>query len=478
MNRTRIAAVSAAACAALAWGSDARAAGIYVSDRGVRPLGRGGAFVAGADDLGAIWYNPAGIVEAPSSVLLDGSWIAYSDTYTRQSLVTSAPPTQTTYVQTFDPVHGTTPFLPIPTIAGSYRFGDDHQYAVAAGLYAPYAALIDYPERIASGPAPQRYSLVSLNGSILAVPGVWFSYKPIKELRVGVGVQVLTGWLQTLAVFSACPPDNLFCAAEDPAFDAAARVKTGLILAPSANAGVTFVPDRMVRIGLSGQAPFVIDTSATVDVRLPSAPEFDSASQVGNKAHLRMELPPIVRVGIEVRPDGGDDDLRIEAAYVREFWSVQKSIDITPDNIQLYNVTSLPSPFGVAPISIPRGMQDSNSFRLGGELKADIMAVKFMTRAGVAYETSSLPTAYVSPFTVDSNKVTVSLGGSLLIDKHWRLDGVLSHAFTSEVDVTPEQAAVPRINPVKGNPTDTAAVNGGKYTQSSWILGGGLEYRF
>jgi long-chain fatty acid transport protein len=478
MNRTRIAAVCAAACCAVAAGRDARAAGLYVSERGVRPLGRGGAFVAGADDLGAIWYNPAGIVEAPSSILADGSWIAYSDTYTRQSLVTSAPPTQTTFVQSFDPVHGTTPFLPIPTIAGSYRFGDHHQYAVAAGVYAPYAALIDYPERIASGPSPQRYSLVSLNGSLLTTIGAWFSYKPIDEIRVGAGVQVLTGWLQTTAVFSACPPDNLFCAAEDPAFDAAARVKTGLIVAPSANAGVTFVPDRMVRIGLSGQAPFVIDAPATVDVRLPSAPEFDSASQVGNQAHLRMELPPVVRVGVEVRPDSGDDDVRIEVAYVREFWSVQKSIDITPDNIQLYNITSLPSPFGVAKISIPRGMQDSNSFRLGGEYKGDIMAVKFMMRAGIAYETSSLPEAYVSPFTVDSNKVTASVGGSLIIDKHLRLDGVLSHAFASDVTVTPQEAAVPRINPVKGNPTDTTSVNGGTYTQSSWVLGGGLEYRF
>jgi long-chain fatty acid transport protein len=478
MNRTRIAAVSAAACCALAASRDARAAGLYVSDRGVRPLGRGGAFVAGADDLGAIWYNPAGIVEAPSSVLADGSWIAYSDTYTRQSLVTSAPPNQTTYVQSFDPVHGTTPFLPIPTIAGSYRFGDDHQYAVAAGVYAPYAALLDYPERIASGPSPQRYSLVSLSGSILAVVGAWFAYKPIKEIDLGVGVQALTGWLQTTAVFSACPPDNLFCAGEDPAYDAAARVKTGLIMAPSANAGVTFIPARMVRIGLSGQAPFVIDTSATVDVRLPSAPEFDSATQVGNQAHLHMELPPVVRVGVEIRPDDGDDDVRVEVAYVREFWSVQKSIDITPDNLHLDNIAGLPSPFGVAPISIPRGMQDSNSFRLGGEYKTDIMAVKFMVRAGVAYETSAIQEAYVSPFTVDSSKVTASIGGSLLIDKHLRLDGVLSHSFTSSVTVTPEEAAVPRINPVQGNPTQTAAVNGGTYTQSPWILGGGLEYRF
>src|ERR1700691_3535901 len=49
---------------------EARASGLYFSDRGVRPLGRGGAFVAGADDLGAIWYNPAGGGEGPPSPLI------------------------------------------------------------------------------------------------------------------------------------------------------------------------------------------------------------------------------------------------------------------------------------------------------------------------------------------------------------------------------------------------------------------------
>ncbi|HEX4513004.1 MAG TPA: hypothetical protein VH054_05690, partial [Polyangiaceae bacterium] len=49
----------------------AHAGGLYFSDRGVRPLARGGAFVAGADDLGAMWYNPAGLVDAQGTFLAD-----------------------------------------------------------------------------------------------------------------------------------------------------------------------------------------------------------------------------------------------------------------------------------------------------------------------------------------------------------------------------------------------------------------------
>ena len=64
-SRHHVAGVAIALASLATIARDAGAAGLYFSDRGVRPLGRGGAFVAGADDLGAIWYNPAGIVDAP-----------------------------------------------------------------------------------------------------------------------------------------------------------------------------------------------------------------------------------------------------------------------------------------------------------------------------------------------------------------------------------------------------------------------------
>ena len=61
--------------------SKADAGGLYFTDRGVRAMGRAGAFVAGADDLSAAWYNPAGLVEAGTSVMLDLSYLHHSVTY-------------------------------------------------------------------------------------------------------------------------------------------------------------------------------------------------------------------------------------------------------------------------------------------------------------------------------------------------------------------------------------------------------------
>src|SRR5262245_50420916 len=47
----------------LLWPSLAHAGGMFLPGRGVRPFARGGAFTAGADDLNALGYNPAGLAD-------------------------------------------------------------------------------------------------------------------------------------------------------------------------------------------------------------------------------------------------------------------------------------------------------------------------------------------------------------------------------------------------------------------------------
>jgi long-chain fatty acid transport protein len=456
---------------------DARAAGLYFSDRGVRPLGRGGAFVAGADDLNAIWYNPAGLADAGTSFLLDASQLLFRSTFTRQTNVTDA--NGATSTETFPTVKGSTPILPIPTIGISYNVPSARELTFAFGAFAPYTPVASYPLTLPDGsPSPSRYSLVSLNGSTLVVTGLWVAYKPIEQIRIGLGAEALVGTFDSTVVFSACPPQSLVCATEDPNYDAYSQLKVGPIFAPSGNGGVTFVPDPHVRIGVSGQLPFNIDAPATVTVRLPNAVEFDHASQQGDNAHVKFELPAIFRAGVEGRARLGKGNLRVEFTYVREFWTTQHSIDIIPSNIQLLNVRAFPSPFAVSPISIPRNFDNSNSYRLGGEYGFEAGGYKLDARLGIAYETSAVPVAYESPLTVDMNKITLGVGGSIHIGAHWRLDAVYAHVFAQSVYVNPAIAAVPKVNPVQGNPTQSESINGGTYTASADVLGVGLNYRF
>jgi len=451
------------------------AAGLFFSDRGVRPLGRGGAFIAGADDLGSIWYNPAGLADAGNSILADFSWVRFTDDFSRRTLVTDSAGAISTLQ--FPTVSGSTPFLPIPTLGISYALGHRQEWTIAGGIDAPYATLTTYPQTIAGGaPAPTRYSLVSLDGTALAILGGYAAYRPIEQLRIGIGVQALVGTFKSTVVFNANPTDRLIGAPEDPQYDALSQVKAFPVFAPSANLGVTFVPYRWLRIGASGQLPFVINAPATVTVRLPNAPEFDSAQQTGDKAHLKLKLPGILRFGVEISPL---ETLHLEASFVREFWSVHRSLDIVSDTIRLNGVTGFPSPYAVPSISIPRHFKDSSSIRLGGEYSGfQAFSRTIHLRAGVGWDQSAIPDAYLSPLTVDLNKYTAAIGGGVDIAARWRLDAVYAHVFGRDVSVSPFEASVPRINPVKGNPVATEAINGGQYSARADILGGGLTYRF
>ena len=58
----------------------------------------------------------------------------------------------------------------------------------------------------------------------------------------------------------------------------------------------------------------MVSSSAKFAVRLPTAAIFDGAQVNGNQAHVRFELPPILRFGVEARPV---DELRVEVAYLR-----------------------------------------------------------------------------------------------------------------------------------------------------------------
>jgi long-chain fatty acid transport protein len=450
----------------------ANAGGLYFSDRGVRPMGRGGAFVAGADDLGAVWYNPAGLADAKTSALADFSLVNFSSSYTRTLRVVDADNT-VRYLPS-PTVSGKSPILPFPTLAASYNFGQKKEFTVAGAAFAPYPALATYPSVVGGQPAPSRYALGSFDGSALVFTGAYFAYKPTEQLRFGIGLGALVGIFESTITFSVSLPDRILAAPEDPNYDAASRIRVGPIVAPTGNLGVTWVPRDSIRFGTSLQLPSVVSSSAHLEVRLPSSPLFDGARVSGSDAHVRFTLPAIWRIGAELRPTR---DLRVEATYVREFWSMHDDIELAPENVALVGVSGLPQRVSMPPVRFPRGFQDSNSFRLGGEYTASVAKHETTFRAGVSYETSAIPPAYLSLLTIDMNKVTTALGASVRVGENWRFDLMYAHVFAADVNVSPDAAKIPRISPIAGNATPES-VNGGSYSASGNLLGVGAQYTF
>lgn len=457
--------------------AQASAAGLYFSERGVRPLARGGAFTAGANDLGAIWYNPAGIYDAGSSFLFDASWLNFTTDYTRRANLVQRDPNTGQVVaefeQTFVTVEGESPVVPIPTLAGSFKVHDD--WVIALGLEAPYSAITSYPEEVGGAPAPSRYSLITLEGSALGIVGAWVAYAPNDMWRFGIGMNALIGRFVATTMFGSCVPDRFFCAQEQPDFDSLAQIDVGPIFAPSGNVGVQFIPHPQWQAGMAFQAPMVIRAPATLKVQLPTSPAFQTARVQGQDASVGFELPWSLRWGLQYEPI---EQLFVEVDGSWEGWSIHDSIDIAPQGVALANVAGFPNPTVMPAQSIPRNFQDSLSIRLGGEYGLDVtdeLTVWF--RGGLSYESSAIPDEYLSVLTVDVNKLTTGLGLGVAVEA-WRFDLVYAHVFGQDVDVDPADAAIPLLAPLEANVPEPHTVNGGLYSARANVFGLGLRYDF
>lgn len=474
--------------------TSARAAGLYFSDRGVRPVGRGGAFVAGADDLGAMWYNPAGIAFAGDSVLVDASWLRFGATFQRQSLVHD-PASGTDVVQGanyYPSVSGTTPLLPLPTIGISNSFGVKG-WNFAFGVMAPYAALTSYPETQVpfnggSVAAPQRYSLMSLDGSELVVLGAYAAWRPSHEIAIGAGFQMLTGTFASKLAFNACPPENLLCASEDPQYDAVTQLNVGPIFAPSGTAGITAIAyetaDVEVRVAAMGQLPYWVSAPAKVEIQLPTAPNFQNTQVQGDQANVSFTLPWIARTGIETRL-GKHRQTRLELSFVYEAWSMHKDITITPtgSGISLVDITALTPSYQVGTLVQPRNFRDTFSLHAGGEHYLLVGGYDIALRAGISYERSAVPPEYLSVLTVDLDKVQVGIGGSIYLgaSKRLRLDATYAHTFAFSQNVDPASAQLTPVAALRANAPpdiDTVKVNGGMYSAQADVIGVGMNWKY
>ncbi|GAB4518508.1 MAG: outer membrane protein transport protein [Haliangiales bacterium] len=430
------------------------AGGIQLSSRGVRPTARGGAFVAGADGLGAFGFNPAGIAaladdEHERVALVDFGFVHQSASYTRIDSGGNVQPE----------VSNQAPGLPIPTIGVGFDLFDDGVLAV--GVYAPYAGLGKYDED-----GPQRYSLVDLSSSLLAITEVAFGYKLGDRVRLGAGVQNMVFLLDSTVAFSACPGETI-CAPEDPEFDAVGRVSQLSLVNPSAVFGAQVDIHERVRAGVAVQLPFWISGSGTIQTRLPSSGFFDGAEVRGDEAEVSFVLPAAIRLGVEANPL---PRWKVELAGSIEFWSQHDEFKIQPKDVRIENAAGVGT-YEIGSLNIPRNFEDTFSINLGveGQPLADL---PLTVLAGYSFETAAAPDEYMTVLTVDGTRHLIAAGAGYELGE-WQLGGTLGFVAVGSRSISPEVGRAPQLSPIRDDsdePLDVF-VNWGDYS-SWWLIAG------
>lgn len=486
----------AALAVCLAIPSTAHAGGFYLLDRDTRALGRGGAFVAGADDPSSLWYNPAGIGFSGNQLLLDATMTFFSVDYTRVDSGGTTLPT----------VNGTNAPIPIPTIAGTFNLGL-RNFVFEVGIFAPNAALMRWPASVTVDgvpqAAPQRYSLLSMEGSLIAALALGAAWRPIDELSIGLGVHVVYGSFAAQTALSAC--DGITCAfPEDPEYDGVAQLTLNPVFTAVATLGVTYDAGP-VRFGVSVMTPYSLSGNASIQVRTPSAAAFDGAfvrtreggcatvpdqeiaSSIAagehhacqdTRADMNLDFPWIVRAGVQLE---AIDDLLLELSFVYESWSLQTEASVRPHDVWFSDALGGALDYQVGPLSIPRHMRDTFSIRLGGEYTIDDF---IQVRLGGYYESGSFDDQWLQALTIDSDKIVIAGGASVrVVDGFW-IDAMVGYAHLFPRNVT--NSAVPVPNPIRPAvadpdpsvrmPGDPTYIGNGTYDMTAPFFGLGIRW--
>ena len=457
----------------------AAAGGFYLLDRQPRALGRGGAFIAGNDEPGALWYNPAGLGFAGEQLQIDATLTLLNVDYTR---VDSGGTTLST-------VHGSNTPLPIPTLAGSFDLGLEN-VTFGVGVFAPNAALMEYPEELNGGAAPQRYSLLSMQGSLIAGLAVGGAWRPIPELSIGLSAFAVYGAFAARTALSAC--DGAICTfPEDPEYDGVAQLTLNPAFSGVGVLGVTWDPGP-VRVGVSVSSPFELAGRASIQVRTPGAAAFEGAfarNRAGAcagiddatvaadpnhpcraiSANVDLDFPLVLRLGVQLDLV---ENLALELAVVYEAWSMQRAAVIQPDQVYLSDALGGALDYEIGSLNIPRNMNDTVSVRLGGEYTID----RFLQlRLGASYENGAFSDSWLQALTIDSDKIVVSGGASLrAVDGLW-LDVMVGYAHLFPRNVT--TSMVPQVNPIRpAGPF--IPIGNGRYEMIAPFFGVGLRYDF
>ena len=434
-----------AALAALT-ASDAHAAAYYFSDAGTRALGRGAAFVAGADDLSAQYYNPGALIRLrQTQVMVNVSGVSQYVMFDRADESGLDP---------FEAVYNEAAPMVIPTLGVSTTFGLPNT-TFALGFYPPYAPDMLYPED-----GPQRYALVD---SLVwqTFTGLSAAQRITPWLSVGAGVSWTLMRAEQELVVAMCAK-GAECG-DNPAQDVSIRLEAWEKFRIMGNAGVLVEPTHWLAIGASFVPPITFHAKGSIstdfgdDHSLGSFLEGTEFSD--DDIVLTVPMPMVARLGVQVKPI---EALEIELASVYEGWSVAKELRVSDVNLVI--TTNKDNP--LAPdediainddVVLPTGYVDAVSVRLGGEYTIND---RFTARAGGLYETSGVPAATQGVALVDGPKFGYGVGGTARLVGGLHLDLAFAQSYLASREITDSEVKLVQMEFDIADPASSGIVEG------------------
>lgn len=475
---------------------EAGAAGYYAGPIGAKAVGRGGAFVALADDASAAFYNPAGLAKlsTPLGVYLENkaaySSLTFARDATRDGRSESAP------LIDFETAENRRHWRPLGPLVGLVSNFGLRDFTFALLSFTPSgAANTEFP--LEGG---QKYLLVKRD-VVVVNTSLSAAWRPLPKLAIGVSAQAISvPSINYQLVIDNGPGSGVdVYNPVSSALDMLTTIRASDPFTLNLTAGLWARPQANLEIGISAQllpadieargtlqvvpvSPVTLDILGNLDppVTAEEAISLSRDGEAANDIRLTLPLPLTFRAGmrfIDVRADGSERfDVEVDATY--ETWSRVDAFTMDSNNLQADFSALAADPIPLRQLSVKKHWQDSLTLAIGSDIRPDGFAL--VLRCGAYYETPVTPKPYAHVDFPGGAHVglgaglTLPLGPFALSLAYERRQMLSFHTSEAEGEVR-------QIKPNLGaNPPPAAqppTVNAGTYTYGShnFAIGVALE---
>ncbi|MBX3275315.1 MAG: hypothetical protein KF729_33930 [Sandaracinaceae bacterium] len=463
----------------------AHAGGLEYVAPGTRAFGRGGAFMARADDPMALRYNPAALAHLGGYQLSAETHLAFYDACVRRS--GGYDDSGVSDVADADSVFGfpdrTDPnnfaSMQFPEVCRNGAPGPSPQVLaslhLAEGLGIAFGILA--PAGVGSGmwgngdgtitsngitlPSPVRYQIVQQN-VLLFHPSIGIGYSPIPEVSFGAT------FMWGIAMIDFTTMTSAGSGPQDPARDVRARLELSDWFVPAAVFSVHVTPIDALDIVAMGRISDAIEGEGSLTVTTGAfgtsmAGGFSPFTTPLQNARLRAGQPwefgLSVRYADRIRPRRRNPERsgrllgRIDDPMSSENWDLELDVVYVMSSQVTDYVMRPPAGQSVGicegardcvrdgtaglmvslPNTIPiaKGWSDQLSIRLGGDV--NVIPGTFALRGGVHFETSGMNANYQGPDFMPGMRLGLHLGATLRIE---RFDVSIAYGHIFQFDHT------------------------------------------
>jgi long-chain fatty acid transport protein len=459
---------------ALAVPTPARAGGMEIPENGAQALGRGGAFVAKADDSSAMYLNPAGLArQRGTRAFVGANLFIHSFSFQRNGTY-FGDKGSSDYAGSFypqvDEVGGPS-LAPIAAVTTDFESFDRLTFGV--GLLRP--SMIGnrtFPLGVANAvggqvPSPSRYDAVQQRQRIL-MPSASAAVRVTKWLDLGVTASFALGsFAETnnwyLATDAAkCP------AAETQGCDVRNEIDASGS-AFVATLGALVRPSPRLAFGASVRTPASFAAGGTITSYTEGGTKGQAPSAIG----VYTKMPMVARVGVRhvtLDKDFELYDLELDATY--EGWRSAQGDGVTYQIEKIGNAKS-------ATVISRHAWGDTYGARLGGSYNLDLSDAVLSLRGGAFFDSSA---ASFEATRLDYDTLS-KLAGTFGLGYRWgafQFDASYAAVASIQRTVGSTIGKIRPINPGKKNVDEDPggkvmpAINEGSYKGFTHVLSVGV----